>query len=490
MGNDRGDGYPADGEGPVHPVHLDDFGLDPLTVTNARFAAFADATGHVTEAERYGWSFVFGGLLPDDFPPTRAVAQAPWWRQVYGADWRHPEGPHSDVDDRMDHPVVHVSWNDAVAYCAWAGGRLPTEAEWEHAARGGLDGQPFPWGAELEPGGEHRMNVFQGRFPAENTCADGYAATAPAGAYPPNGYGLHQMTGNVWEWVGDWFDAGYYAASPVADPRGPAAGDRRVMRGGSYLCHASYCNRYRVDARSANTPDSSAGNIGFRVAYGPHPPVNVLLGAVILVVAAAAAIAVMLLVRRRAPEGSYFSDGDRASGVFGVLATGFSVLLGFIIFLAFTSYDQSRSGAETEALVVTQQVETAQLMPRAIRADLTGQLVCYARTRRRAGVGPHGGRHAGGRDQPVGDRALRDAAQRGAGVRERGVRLRQVARPDVDPRGGPPRPHPRRRGRDTHAAVDRAVRHLGGRLRLHALLRRPRRARRHAGLADGLGRRR
>ena len=271
MGNERRDGEPADGEGPVHEVHLDAFGLHPLTVTNARFAEFADATGHVTDAERYGWSFVFGGLLPDDFPPTRAAAHAPWWRQVFGADWCHPEGPASRVDGRMDHPVVHVSWNDAVAYCVWAGGRLPTEAEWEHAARGGLEGQPFPWGAELEPGGEHRMNVFQGRFPADNTCADGYAATAPADAYPPNGHGLHQMTGNVWEWVGDWFGAGYYTASPVADPRGPAAGDRRVMRGGSYLCHASYCNRYRVDARSANTPDSSAGNIGFRLAHGPRP---------------------------------------------------------------------------------------------------------------------------------------------------------------------------------------------------------------------------
>ena len=267
MGTDAPGGYPADGEGPVHPVRLRTFLLAPHTVTNAGFADFAGATGHVTDAERYGWSFVFAGLLPDDFPETRAVVHAPWWRQVFGADWRHPEGPHSDVADRPDHPVVHVSWNDAVAYCAWAGGRLPTEAEWEHAARGGLAGQPFPWGSELEPGGEHRMNVFQGTFPVENTLADGHAGTAPVGAFPPNGFGLHEMTGNVWEWVADWFDPGYYAVSPADDPRGPERGTHRVMRGGSYLCHASYCSRYRVDARSASEPDSSAGNVGIRVAF-------------------------------------------------------------------------------------------------------------------------------------------------------------------------------------------------------------------------------
>jgi formylglycine-generating enzyme required for sulfatase activity len=270
---DRGDfvmgaetpGYPGDGEGPAHRVRLSPFRIDPHAVTNARFAAFADATRHVTDAERYGWSFVFGGLLPDDFPPTRAVSHAPWWRQVEGADWRHPEGPHSDVRGREGHPVVHVSWNDATAFCEWEGTSLPTEAEWEYAARGGLEGQRYPWGAELEPGGEHRMNVFQGRFPGENTCADGFAGTAPVDAFPPNGYGLHNMTGNVWEWCADWFASGYYGVSPAADPPGPAEGTHRVMRGGSYLCHESYCNRYRVDARSANEPDSSTGNLGFRV---------------------------------------------------------------------------------------------------------------------------------------------------------------------------------------------------------------------------------
>lgn len=265
-------GYSDDGEGPVHRVCLSPFRIEPYAVTNARFAAFVEGAGYVTDAERYGWSFVFGGLLPDDFQPTRGVAQAPWWRQVYGADWRHPEGPHSDVAQRADHPVVHVSWNDAVAFCAWGGGRLPTEAQWEYAARGGLRDERFPWGAELEPSGEHRMNVFQGRFPLENSCADGYAATAPADAFPPNGYGLYNMTGNVWEWCADWFHPHYYETSPPVDPRGPPEGMHRVMRGGSYLCHLSYCNRYRVDARSANEHDSSAGNVGFRVARAIPTP--------------------------------------------------------------------------------------------------------------------------------------------------------------------------------------------------------------------------
>jgi sulfatase modifying factor 1 len=266
MGTDAPGGYPEDGEGPPHEVVLDPFAISRLAVSNEDFAAFVAATGHRTEAESYGWSFVFAGFLPDNFPDTRAVASAPWWRQVEGADWAHPDGPQSSMDDRRDHPVVHVSFNDAEAFCSWSGTRLPTEAEWEFAARGGSAGSHFPWGDELEPGGEHRMNVFQGRFPAENTCADGYAGTAPVDAYPPNGAGLYNVTGNVWEWTADWYDPGYYRASPRENPRGPGGGTHRVMRGGSYLCHASYCNRYRVDSRSANTPDSSTGNLGFRIA--------------------------------------------------------------------------------------------------------------------------------------------------------------------------------------------------------------------------------
>ena len=266
MGTDRSYGYPTDGESPAHAVTLSPFAIAPTTVTNDAFAGFVAATGYRTEAERYGSSFVFGGLLPDDFPDTRGVAATPWWREVERADWAHPEGIHSSVEHRGGHPVVHVSWNDAVAYCAWATVRLPTEAEWEYAARGGLVQQRFPWGDQLRPHGSHAMNVYQGRFPTRDTGEDGFAGTAPVRSFPPNGYGLHEMTGNVWEWTADWFDPDWYRVSPRSDPHGPDSGAARVMRGGSYLCHASYCNRYRVDARSANSPDSSTGNIGFRVA--------------------------------------------------------------------------------------------------------------------------------------------------------------------------------------------------------------------------------
>jgi formylglycine-generating enzyme required for sulfatase activity len=264
MGTDDALGYEADGEGPVHEVTLRPFAIERAAVTNAQFRQFVQEADHVTAAEEFGWSFVFAGLLPDEFPDTRGVAQAPWWRQVYGADWSHPEGPQSDVTDRDDHPVVHVSWDDAQAYCAWAGTRLPTEAEWEYAARGGLEQRRFPWGDDLEPHGEHRMNVWQGTFPAENSSADGWYGTAPVTTYPANGFGLYNMTGNVWEWCADWFAPDFYATSPADDPVGPPDGTHRVMRGGSFLCHNSYCNRYRVGARSGNTPETSTGNLGFR----------------------------------------------------------------------------------------------------------------------------------------------------------------------------------------------------------------------------------
>lgn len=259
--------YPEDGEGPVKEVDVLPFSIDACAVSNADFSRFVEKTGYVTEAERFGWSFVFAGYLPDDFPPTEGVAHAPWWRKVDGADWRHPEGPHSSLADRRrDHPVVHVSWHDADAYCLWAGARLPSEAEWELAARGGLGRQVYPWGDELEPGGEHRMNVWQGEFPARDTEEDGFAGTAPVNAFPPNGYGLHNMTGNVWEWTADWFHPTFRRHDRRRDPKGPPDGTHRTQKGGSHLCHHSYCRRYRVAARQGSTPDSSTGNVGFRCA--------------------------------------------------------------------------------------------------------------------------------------------------------------------------------------------------------------------------------
>src|SRR4051812_36992664 len=266
MGSEDQFAYPGDGEGPVREVRISAFSLDAYAVSNEQFAAFAEKTGFITDAERFGWSFVFGGMLPDDFPPTRAVAATPWWRQVEGAYWARPDGPHSGLEGRMDHPVVHVSWNDAQSYCAWAGTRLPTEAEWEYAARGGLEGEVFPWGDELEPGGEHRMNVWQGVFPSENMVADGYYGTCPVDAFPPNGYGLHNTTGNVWEWCADWFSVDFHTRDKRTDPLGPGHGTNRSTRGGSFLCHHSYCRRYRVAARNSMEPESSTGNTGFRCA--------------------------------------------------------------------------------------------------------------------------------------------------------------------------------------------------------------------------------
>ena len=263
--------FPGDGEGPAREVTLGPYRISRFTVTNRQFADFVEDTAYDTEAERIGWSYVFHMFLPDDFPDTRGVAAAPWWRQVYGADWRHPHGPQSDVEQLLNHPVVHVSWNDAQAYCEWGGTRLPTEAEWEHAARGGLIQKRYVWGDELEPDGQTMCNIFEGTFPIENTAEDGYVGTAPVDAFPPNGFGLHNPAGNVWEWCGDWFRTTFDRNSRSTVPIGPSTGEAKVIRGGSYLCHDSYCDRYRASARSSNTPDSSTGNMGFRVAADSLP---------------------------------------------------------------------------------------------------------------------------------------------------------------------------------------------------------------------------
>jgi len=266
MGTDNPEGFPQDGEGPIRAVTLDPFRIDRTPVTNALFAAFIEATGYLTEAETFGWSFVFYSHLADLSLAVDTVAAAPWWCKVPGATWNTPEGPGSDIDKRADHPVVHVSWNDAAAYAAWSGQRMPTEAEWEYAARGGLEQKLYPWGDKLRPNGEHRCNIWQGDFPHHDTADDGYAGTSPVEAFPPNSFGLDSITGNTWEWCHDWFTTGPERATNRDHLSGPPTGQARIMRGGSFLCHKSYCNRYRVAARTSNTPDSSASNISFRCA--------------------------------------------------------------------------------------------------------------------------------------------------------------------------------------------------------------------------------
>lgn len=270
MGTDDDIGFAADGEGPAREVTVDSFFIDKFAVTNAEFLQFVRSTDYTTDAERFGWSFVFTDFVgaADDQYVMQSVADAPWWVAVEGANWFRPAGPSSSIGDeeRLKHPVTHVSWNDAEAYAEWAGKRLPTETEWEYAARGGLEGKRYPWGDELRPNDEHRCNIWQGDFPERNTGDDGYLGTAPVTAYDPNGFGLHNTSGNVWEWCGDWFSPDYHTTDAYSrtNPTGPSEGTARVMRGGSYLCHRSWCNRYRVAARSENTPDSSTGNIGFR----------------------------------------------------------------------------------------------------------------------------------------------------------------------------------------------------------------------------------
>ena len=258
---------PMDGEKPPRMQRVGPFAIEQCAVTAKRFAAFVADTGYVTDAEVYGWSYVFHLFLqhPERHLPLHGVE---WWRNVGGAMWNAPEGPGSDLTDRLDHPVTHVSHRDALAFAAWAGGRLPTEAEWEYAAQGGLTGARYPWG-DKDPDDTKHMpcNIWQGDFPDENTGADGYVATAPAKSYAPNGYGLFNMVGNTWEWTEDRFRIRslHKAAREHAKMLGNEL--RYVVKGGSYLCHQSYCYRYRIAARSSNTPDSTTGHTGFRLVY-------------------------------------------------------------------------------------------------------------------------------------------------------------------------------------------------------------------------------
>jgi formylglycine-generating enzyme len=265
MGTDTLEGFPSDGEGPVREVTLDPFYIDRYPVTNEQFSAFIRATAYVTEAERFGWSFVFQNHVAPEFV-SDTVRAVEWWCKVNEASWRHPEGPRSLIDTRPNHPVLHVSWNDAAAYCQWAGKRLPTEAEWEFAARGGLEQKLYPWGDDLTPNGQHLCNIWQGEFPNVDTAEDGHSGPAPVDSYPPNAFGLYTITGNAWEWSADWFHPAYHVATTRRNPVGPPQGSSKVMKGGSFLCHKSYCNRYRVAARTSNTPDSSTENISFRCA--------------------------------------------------------------------------------------------------------------------------------------------------------------------------------------------------------------------------------
>jgi len=267
MGTDYEGSFPDDGEGPIREVTIDAFQIDRTPVTNTLFAQFVNETGYITEAERFGCSFVFWSHIPHNRFRELVVdtlAAAPWWCQVPGASWKQPEGPGSTINSRPDHPVVHVSWNDAQAFCRWSGQRLPTEAEWEYAARGGLVQKIYPWGDRLRPNNQHLCNIWQGQFPNVDTAEDGFAGTCPVTAFPPNGYGLYSVAGNTWEWCSDWFHSTHHRTASQINPQGPPRGSSRVIRGGSFLCHKSYCNRYRVAARSSNTPDSSTSHMGFR----------------------------------------------------------------------------------------------------------------------------------------------------------------------------------------------------------------------------------
>jgi len=276
---------------PVHLVAVDAFWMDETPVTNRQFAAFVKATGYVTIAERKPDAKDYPGVPADKLvagsacfnPPGGPVAlddPNAWWTYRPGASWKNPEGPASSLQGREDHPVVHMAWDDAQAYAGWAGKRLPTEAEYEFAARGGQDGKQFAWGDELKPGGAWPANIWQGRFPSNDTGEDGYRSTSPVGAFPPNGFGLHDVGGNVWQWCADWYRPDYFAQLKTQgiarNPKGPADSvdpqepgvPKRVQKGGSFLCSDQYCARYHVGSRGRGAADSGGTNVGFRCVKG------------------------------------------------------------------------------------------------------------------------------------------------------------------------------------------------------------------------------
>jgi formylglycine-generating enzyme required for sulfatase activity len=281
------DGSPN--EKPVHQVTVSGFWMDKTEVTNEQFEKFVKATGYLTIAERKPDAKDFPGADPQMLVPGAVVFTPPdhpvkldnpmlWWTYSPGANWRHPDGPGSDIQGKEKFPVVQVAWQDAAAYAKWAGKRLPTEAEWEHAARGGLDREPYVWGREKFPENRRMANIWDGEFPVKNTGADGWKETAPVGSFPPNGYGLFDMAGNVWEWCADWYSDDYYSRSPELNPQGPTEAHdpeeptvpKRVIRGGSYLCSDAYCRGYRPSARMKASADTGLSHTGFRcVKPGP-----------------------------------------------------------------------------------------------------------------------------------------------------------------------------------------------------------------------------